>query len=87
MDCYDKIIKMYHSKDRIAKCKEYLAYFINKESKSLTELQFTNCLILILSILTDKHTNIFQMEGKSVKKLQSNEKKILHDLLKKEFID
>ncbi len=86
MDTYDKILKFYNRKDRIAIDENYLEDFINKYSKNLSEMQFTNCIILILPIMNGRNKNCFLMEGKLPIDLQINEKLIMLDILKKEFI-
>ena len=87
MDCYDEILKIYHEKDRVDKCLKYLTELINKKSKSLTELQFKNCLILTLAIWSPKFIDVYFSKGKEIRKLDENKKEMLNKLLKSEFID
>ncbi|MFX1426298.1 MAG: hypothetical protein ACFFBE_07585 [Promethearchaeota archaeon] len=87
MDCYDEILNLYSEKRGINKYISYLIDLINKKSKNLTELQFRNCLILVLAIWNPKFIDLYGSEEKEAKYLRENEKGILKKILKSEFED
>ncbi|MFX1278001.1 MAG: hypothetical protein ACFFA3_01195 [Promethearchaeota archaeon] len=87
MDCYDEILEIYQKNNKKDRFITYLTYLINKKSKVLTELQFQNCLILILAIWNPKFIDLYVREGEDAKSLQQEKKEKFIKILKSEFKD
>jgi hypothetical protein len=87
MDCYDEIIELTRENDRLNMFIINLAELINKKSKSLTNLQFKNCVILTLAIWNPNFIDSYFSKGKKVNQLEENKKALLIKLLKSEFGD
>lgn len=87
MDFYDEILKLTQEKEQTTKFITYLTDLINKKLKTLTELQFKNCLILTLAIWNPKFIDSYFSKGTELSQLDKKKKAILVELLKSEFRD
>jgi lysyl-tRNA synthetase class I len=85
MDCYDEVLKIYHEDNGIDNYINYLTELINNKSKTLTELQFKNCLILTMVINNPNSINTYSSKSKEIKELDEDKKELLFKLLKSEF--
>lgn len=84
MDCYDEILKISQEKDQMNIFTINLIEYINKKSKSLTELEFKNCVILTLAIWNPKSIDSYLDKGIESCQLDDNKRKKLIKLLKSE---
>ncbi|MHA2338337.1 MAG: hypothetical protein ACXACX_13605 [Candidatus Hodarchaeales archaeon] len=87
MDCYDEILEVSHKKQEIREFMLDLTDLINKKSKTLTNLQFRNCLILTLAIWNPRFIDSYYRRGKEVNQLEKNCKAELIEIFKSEFRD
>ena len=85
MDCYDEVLKIYHENNGIDNYINHLTELINNKSKTLTELQFKNCLILTMVINNPDSIDTYSSKGKEIKELHEDKKELLFKLLKSEF--
>jgi len=86
MDCYDEVLKIYQENDGRDNYINYLTELINNKSKTLTELQFKNCLILTMVINNPNSIDTYFSKGKEIKELDDDKKELLFKLLKSEFL-
>ncbi|MFW9829239.1 MAG: hypothetical protein ACFFEY_16815 [Candidatus Thorarchaeota archaeon] len=85
MDCYDEILEIYQKNDQKDGYITCLTHLINKKSRSLTELQFKNCVVLTLAIWNPKFIDLYVNNCEKVSLISKEKKERVIKLLKSEF--
>jgi len=87
MDYYDEILEYSNMNGNPSNYILLLTNLINNKSEQLTQIQFKNCLILILAIRNPRFIDSYFTKGKRVNKLDKSQKQLLIEVLKSEFGD
>lgn len=95
-DCFDEILKKYYENKELYNSLQGKIWVSNVINKLMTELEknpssylrVENCLLFLINLCMDvENPDHYHTKGKSIEELSEQEKVMLVDLLKNEFLD